>query len=114
MFNAVPASLKTAIVVGIGLFIALIGFKNAGIVVTSEATSVTLGDLHSPTALLALFGLVVTAALAAWKIRGAILIGIVATTLAAWREKRARMIELFRSRGDPAAEQQAREALKGL
>jgi len=69
---------------GIGLFIALIGLRNAGIVVSSPATSVTLGDLHAPGAALALFGLVVTAAFAAWKIRGAILIGIAATTVAAW------------------------------
>jgi AGZA family xanthine/uracil permease-like MFS transporter len=81
---AIPPHLFAAVAGGIGLFIALIGLKNAGIVVNSPATSVTLGDLHAPGALLALFGLVVTAALAAWKIRAAILIGIAATTLAAW------------------------------
>jgi AGZA family xanthine/uracil permease-like MFS transporter len=81
---AIPPHLFAAVAGGIGLFIALIGLKNAGIVVTSPATSVTLGNLHAPGAALALFGLVVTAALTAWKIRGAILIGIVATTLAAW------------------------------
>ena len=81
---AIPPHLFAAVAGGIGLFIAFIGLKNAGIVVTSPATSVTLGDLHSPTAALALFGLVVTAALAAWKVRAAILIGILATTLAAW------------------------------
>jgi AGZA family xanthine/uracil permease-like MFS transporter len=81
---AIPPHLFAAVAGGIGLFIALIGLKNAGIVVTSEATSVTLGDLHAPGAALALFGLVVTAALTAWKVRGAILIGIAATTLAAW------------------------------
>jgi adenine/guanine/hypoxanthine permease len=81
---AIPPYLFAAVAGGIGLFIALIGLKNAGIVVTSEATSVALGNLHAPGAALALFGLVVTAALAAWKIRGAILIGIAATTLAAW------------------------------
>ena len=81
---AIPPHLFAAVAGGIGLFIALIGLKNAGIVVTSPATSVTLGDLHAPGAALALFGLVVTAALAAWKVRGAILIGIVATTIAGW------------------------------
>ena len=81
---AIPPHLFAAVAGGIGLFIALIGLKNAGIVVTSPATSVTLGDLHAPGAALALFGLVVTAALAAWKLRGAILIGIAATTLAGW------------------------------
>ncbi len=80
---AIPPHLFAAVAGGIGLFIALIGLKNAGIVVTSPATSVTLGNLHTPAAALALFGLVVTAALAAWKVRGAILIGIAATTLAA-------------------------------
>jgi len=81
---AIPPHLFAAVAGGIGLFIALIGFKNAGIVVTSPATSVTLGDLHAPGAALALFGLAVTAGLAAWKVRGAILIGIAATTVAAW------------------------------
>lgn len=81
---AIPPHLFAAVAGGIGLFIAFIGLKNAGIVATSEATSVTLGNLHAPGALLALFGLVATAALTAWKIRGAILIGIAATTLAAW------------------------------
>jgi AGZA family xanthine/uracil permease-like MFS transporter len=81
---AIPPHLFAAVAGGIGLFIALIGLKNAGIVVTSEATSLTLGYLHAPGAALAWFGLVVTAALTAWKVRGAILIGIAATTLAAW------------------------------
>jgi AGZA family xanthine/uracil permease-like MFS transporter len=81
---AIPPHLFAAVAGGIGLFIALIGLKNAGIVVTSPATSVTLGNLHAPGAALALFGLVVTAALAAWKVRAAILIGILATTLAGW------------------------------
>jgi AGZA family xanthine/uracil permease-like MFS transporter len=81
---AIPPHLFAAVAGGIGLFIALIGLRNAGIVVSSPATSVTLGDLHAPAAALALFGLAVTAALATWKVRGAILIGIAATTLAAW------------------------------
>jgi AGZA family xanthine/uracil permease-like MFS transporter len=81
---AIPPHLFAAVAGGIGLFIALIGLRNAGIVVTSPATSVTLGNLHAPGAALALFGLAVTAALTAWKVRGAILIGIAATTLAAW------------------------------
>jgi len=81
---AIPPQLFAAVAGGIGLFIGLIGLKNAGIIVTSPATSVTLGNLHAPGAALALFGLVVTAGLAAWKVRGAILIGIAATTLAAW------------------------------
>lgn len=81
---AIPPQLFAAVAGGIGLFIGLIGLKNAGIIVTSPATSVTLGDLHAPGAALALFGLLVTAGLAAWKVRGAILIGIAVTTLAGW------------------------------
>ncbi len=81
---AIPRHLFAAVAGGIGLFIGFIGLKNAGIVVSSPATSVTLGDLHAPGAWLALIGLVVIAALSAWKVRGAILIGIVATTLAGW------------------------------
>lgn len=81
---AIPRHLFAAVAGGIGLFIGFIGLKNAGIVVTHPVTSVTLGDLHAPGAALALFGLVVIAALSAWKVRGAILIGILATTLAGW------------------------------
>lgn len=81
---AIPQHLFAAVAGGIGLFIGFIGLKNAGIVVSSPATSVTLGNLHEPGAMLAIFGLVIIAALAAWKVRGAILIGIVATTIAGW------------------------------
>ncbi|MCW3848258.1 NCS2 family permease [Sphingomonas sp. LB-2] len=79
---AIPRHLFAAVAGGIGLFIGFIGLKNAGVVVSNPATSVALGDLHAPGAALALFGLVVIAVLAAWKVRGAILIGIVATTIA--------------------------------
>ncbi|HYD37736.1 MAG TPA: NCS2 family permease, partial [Allosphingosinicella sp.] len=81
---AIPPYLFAAVAGGIGLFIGFIGLKNAGIVVSSEATSVALGDLRAPGAGLALLGLAVIAALAAWRVRGAILIGILATTLAGW------------------------------
>ena len=82
--NAVPQSLYAAIAAGIGLFIAFIGLKGAGIVVANRATTVALGDLTSPTAALALFGLVLTGALLAWRIRAAMLVGILATTALAW------------------------------
>jgi len=78
---AVPESLKHAIAVGIGLLIALIGLEYAGIVVAAPGTYVGLGDLTSPPVLLALFGVVVTAMLMAWKVRGGILLGILATAL---------------------------------
>ncbi len=81
---AIPMQLFAAIAGGIGLFIGFIGLKNAGIVVANPATLVALGDLKAPGAALALFGLLVIGALSVWKVRAAMLIGILATTLAAW------------------------------
>jgi AGZA family xanthine/uracil permease-like MFS transporter len=80
---AIPPHLFAAVAGGIGLFIGFIGLKNAGIIVANPATFVALGDLHAPDAALALFGLVVIGALSVWNVRGAMLIGIVLTTLAA-------------------------------
>ncbi len=82
--TAIPQSLYAAIAAGIGLFIAFIGLKSAGLVVAHPATTVTLGDLTTPTAGLAVFGLALTAALLAWKIRAAMLIGILTTSALAW------------------------------
>ena len=78
---AVPASLKSAVAAGIGLFIAFIGLQNAGIIVGDEATQVTLGNLTAPGPVLSLIGLLFIAVLMARKIRGAILIGILLTTI---------------------------------
>ncbi len=80
--NAIPRSLKTAISAGIGLFLAMIGLKNAGIIVASPATLVTLGDLHAPAPLLAMAGLLLIVALEARRITGGIIIGILAVTVA--------------------------------
>ncbi|MCM0648528.1 NCS2 family permease [Clostridium swellfunianum] len=80
--NAIPESLKNAIGAGIGLFIALIGFKEAGLVVSDPATLVAFGNVKAPTTLLALFGLVVTVALMVKNVKGSILIGIIITTIA--------------------------------
>lgn len=80
LVNSIPINIKHAVSVGIGLFIALIGFKNAKIVVAYDATLVALGDLGSPGVLLALAGLIITGILLAKKVKGALLIGIVATT----------------------------------
>jgi adenine/guanine/hypoxanthine permease len=80
----IPPYLFAAVAGGIGLFIGFIGLKDAGLVVASPATFVALGDLHAPGALLALFGLVLIGALSVWNVRGAMLIGIVATALAGW------------------------------
>ncbi|MFT3965682.1 MAG: NCS2 family permease [Sphingobium sp.] len=81
---AIPPHLFAAVAGGIGLFIGFIGLKNAGIVVANPATFVGLGDLHAPGAVLALFGMIVIGALSIWNVRGAMLIGIVATTLLGW------------------------------
>jgi AGZA family xanthine/uracil permease-like MFS transporter len=78
--SALPPELYAAIAVGIGLFIALIGLRNAGIVVANPATIVGLGNLRDPDALLAIFGLIAMAALLAWRVPAAILIAIVGTT----------------------------------
>ena len=78
--SALPTELYAAVAVGIGLFIALIGFRNAGIIVPSPATTVTLGNLRDVNTLLAIFGLILMAALMAWGVRAGILIGIVVTT----------------------------------
>ncbi|HSL85579.1 MAG TPA: NCS2 family permease [Bacteroidales bacterium] len=79
--EAIPNSLKHAIGAGIGLFIAFIGFQNSGIVVDSPATLITLGDFGQPTTLLAIIGIAITAILMARKVRGGLLIGIIATTI---------------------------------
>lgn len=81
VIEAIPAMLKSAIGVGLGLFIAFIGFKGAGIVAPSADTLVTLGDLKQPSVLLAVIGLIVTGILMARNVRGALLIGILATTV---------------------------------
>ena len=79
--NALPMSLKYAISAGIGLFIAFIGMQNSQIIVNSDATLVTLGNITSGPALLGLIGVVITAVLLILKIRGALLLGILITTL---------------------------------
>jgi AGZA family xanthine/uracil permease-like MFS transporter len=79
--NAIPMSLRNAIGAGIGLFIAFIGLKSAGVVVDDGATLVTLGDITSGSALLALLGLIITGFLYARNVPGAILIGIIITMI---------------------------------
>ena len=78
---AIPRELYAALGAGIGLFIAFIGLHNAGLIVANPATLVTIGNLRDPNTALALFGIVMIAALQAWGVRAAILIGILATTL---------------------------------
>jgi AGZA family xanthine/uracil permease-like MFS transporter len=81
IIKAIPVNLKKAVAVGIGLFIALIGFANAGIVVNDAGTVIGLGNISSGSPLLAFVGLIIITVLYVLKIPGAILIGILATTV---------------------------------
>ncbi len=78
--DGIPRTLRVGLTVGIGLFLAVISLKNAGIVVASAPTLVALGDLHQPGTILAVLGFIVIAALSARRIRGALLIGILGVT----------------------------------
>ncbi|MFT2214159.1 NCS2 family permease [Rhizobium giardinii] len=84
LIEGIPHSLRSAIATGIGLFLGIIALKNAGIVVDNPATLVGLGDLKATGPLLAIFGFFVIAVLDALKVRGAILIGILAVTVLSW------------------------------
>jgi adenine/guanine/hypoxanthine permease len=83
IFQAIPQELYAAVASGIGLFIALIGLRNAGIIVASPATLVTIGNLSDRNTLVAIAGLLIIAALLAWRVQGAMLIGVLSTTLLA-------------------------------
>lgn len=83
LINSIPLNLKYAIVVGIGMFIALIGLKNAGIVVANESTLVTLGSLGKPEPLLACIGMILMICLMIRNVQGAIFIGVLVTTVLA-------------------------------
>jgi len=100
----VPVSLKSAVAAGIGLFIAFIGLQNAGIIVANETTQVTLGDLGAPGPLLSLIGIAIIAVLMARKVKGAILIGILLTTVVSFamgvQEMPTRLRDVF---GPPAS-----------
>jgi adenine/guanine/hypoxanthine permease len=92
ILEAIPTSLYSAVAAGIGLFIAFIGLQNAGILAPSPATLVTLGNLHDPKPLLALATLLAMAILQVWRVRAAILLGIlgasalaIVTGLHAWQ-----------------------------
>lgn len=81
IIGAVPTNLRRAIGVGIGLFIAFVGLKGTGLIISDPATFITLGHVTQPTTALALFGLVFTAGLMARGVQGAILLGIIVTTI---------------------------------
>ncbi len=82
--RAIPVSIQLATMTGIGLFLAMIGLENARLVVGHPVTLVTLGDLGDPQVLLSLAGLVLIAVLLAVRLPGAMLVGILAVTLASW------------------------------
>ena len=77
---AIPTELYSAIAAGIGLLLALVGFRNSGIIVPNASTMVAMGNLRAPNTLLAIGGLLLIAALLAWRVKGAMLIGILSTT----------------------------------
>ncbi|MFC0323897.1 NCS2 family permease [Gallibacterium melopsittaci] len=81
LISSIPLSLRVGITAGIGLFIALMGFHNAGIIVPNEATLMSLGDLHSPTVLLGILGFFIIVILASKNIHASVLISIVVTTV---------------------------------
>ncbi|MBO6068597.1 MAG: NCS2 family permease [Bacteroidales bacterium] len=81
ILNAIPLSLKHAIGAGIGLYIAFIGLQNSGIIANNDSTLVALGDITHGTALLAMIGIAITGALVILKVKGAILLGILVTTI---------------------------------
>lgn len=82
IINLIPVNLKMAVGAGIGLFIAFIGFQNAGIIVGNEATLVSIGNLTSPFVLLAIFGLFVSIGLMSLNIKGGIFYGMIITSIA--------------------------------
>ncbi len=84
ILRSIPHELYAAVASGIGLFIAFIGFRNAGLVVSDPATLVGLGSVRNPSAALSLFGLALMVVLEVRKVRGSILIGVLATTALAW------------------------------
>lgn len=80
MINSIPKSLKLGIAGGIGLFLAIIGFKSAGLITASPATLVTLGNLHDPTTLLAILGFFLMIGLDALEVKGSVILSILIVT----------------------------------
>lgn len=84
LITAIPHTLKAGITAGIGLFIAFLGFRMTGIIVKSNSNLVGLGDLHSPEALLAIAGLLITLIFLALNVKGALFIGMISTGIIAF------------------------------
>lgn len=81
IFDAIPANLKKAVSVGIGLFIAFIGLTSVDLIVADEGTLIALGNLKSAGSILAIIGLIITGILLYKNVKGALLIGIITTTI---------------------------------
>jgi len=81
LVEAIPHQLHAAVAGGIGLFIALIGLRNAGIVVPANSTLVGLGNLHAPSTLLAVFGILLIAVLQSFRVQASMLCGVLGTAL---------------------------------
>ncbi|MYM67222.1 NCS2 family permease [Pseudoduganella sp. FT55W] len=79
--NGIPHSLRVAITVGLGLFLALIAMKSAGLVVANPETLVRVGDMHNPHTVMAIFGFLLIVTLDRLKVPGALLLGIVSVTV---------------------------------
>ena len=79
IFNAIPANMKKAVSVGIGMYIAFIGLQNAGVVINNASTCVSLGDVKTGPVALALIGTIITLVLVIRKVKGALLVGILIT-----------------------------------
>jgi AGZA family xanthine/uracil permease-like MFS transporter len=97
----IPMELYAAVAAGVGLFIALIGFRNSGIIVPHAATTVAMGNLRDPNTLLAIGALLLISALMVWRVRAAMLIGILAATgfglalgLVAWKPQMYSLADL--------------------
>jgi len=106
IISTIPFELYAAVAAGVGLFIAFIGFRNSGIILANPVTTVTLGNLSEKNTALALFGLLLMAALLAWRVRAAMLIGILATTaiglvtgVAKWMPQSYRLRDLSATAG---------------
>lgn len=84
LLDAIPQSLKYAITAGTGLFICFVGLQNAKLVISSPDTLVTLGNLREPGTLLSIIGLAVTLLLMTYRIRGALFLGMIVTSVLAW------------------------------
>jgi adenine/guanine/hypoxanthine permease len=80
--NAIPRELFASVAAGVGLFVAFVGLRDAGIIVSSSATTVAMGNLRAPQTALACIGLLLIAVLQVWGVRTAMLLGIVGTTVA--------------------------------